>query len=106
DLDGDVFRRWTLPTGVGGPRGLAIDAAGAVYFTAAFTEKAAYFGRLDTATNTVTTWQLPASMASAVDMDFPESVSWSTDGVFANVSGFGHREVVRLDPATGVITAW
>lgn len=106
DPEGDVFRRWTIQTGAGGPRGLAIDAAGAVYFTSGSTETASYFGRLDTATNTVTTWQLPASMASAPDMDFPESVSCSADGVFANVSGFGHREIVRLDPATGGITAW
>lgn len=101
------FKRWAAPAWIsGGPRSLAFDQNGLLYFTASSTETGTFIARLDTATDTITAWRLPESVAVASSMDFAECLSLSADGIFFNVNGFAHRAIVRFEPTTGVFTSW
>ena len=107
---GDVasrdFWRWTLPGGAG-VRSFVFDDAGRVLFLAGNAEGRMMIGRLDTATGAVSIWPVPDSMDTPGE-DFAWRIVKLADGsVLVNMNGFAHpRQLVRLDLATGVFTAW
>jgi streptogramin lyase len=106
DVVGRRFRRWTPPGGVG-VRSFVFDGASVVLFLGGDADGRMSVGRLDTATGDIAIWPLPDSMALPGD-DFAWRIVRAADGtVIVNVNGFAHPgQLVRLDLATGVFTAW
>ena len=106
DVAGRTFSRWTLPDGAF-VRSFVFDDAGRILFLANNQDGRMQIGRLDTATGALSVWPLPDSMADPGN-DFAWRIVKATGGtVFVNVNGFTHRgQLVRLDLATGVFTAW
>jgi streptogramin lyase len=105
DPQTQTLRRWKIPVpdadSFEGPWSLAFDDGSGVFFTAADMDSlTTVIGRLDTATGIATTWRMPEWIGSIG----AGHLTYVNGAVFFNVSGFWN--VVALDLASGVFTAW
>ena len=108
DVDQFSLRTWTMPaTESGGPRSIAFDDSGRVLFLESGFIGATVVGRLDTTSGLVETWQVPDELVTA-GSDIGWRLVRTADGsVLFNSNGFAHAaQVIQLDPATGIFTAW
>jgi streptogramin lyase len=102
DPQTQLLRRWSLPLDVPpgdtpGPWSIAFDANDRVIFSA-YDAGGPLIGRLDTVSGHLDVWSFPDGG--------PMRVWVAPDGTIICTTGLHSYDVVRLDPATGVLTEW
>ena len=94
DIPTDTFTQYVAPTPASSPFGIAVDAAGIVWFTES---GASSIGRLDPATGVIT--EIPTASPA-------RDIAVATDGQIWFTSRFTPQSVSRLNPVTGGITTF
>ena len=108
DVEQRTLTSWTVPaTEAGGPRSIAFDDSGRVLFLESGAIGPTVVGRLDTTSGLVETWQAPDELVTAGSDTAWHLVKAADGSIVFNANGFAHPgQLVRLDPATGLFTAW